>query len=172
MGTKILGFSIYESVIAIVFGLLATYFAVKVIEKMILKISLGEIVQSKNYSTGIFAGALLYCFLELTVISIYPSVQYLQQKLYLIKTLEIGFYLMAFLVFLLSFFASFLISAIALLTCTKIIFTSTKKIDEIKEIVSNNNLSLSVFLSFTLIGFTYFIKPSLGNLLKSMIGLL
>ncbi|MBT7610595.1 MAG: hypothetical protein HN576_12620 [Bacteriovoracaceae bacterium] len=50
------------------------------------------------------------------------------------------------------------------------IFLSTKNIDEINEIKENQNISIAIILAFTVISLTTFIRPSIANLLKSIVG--
>lgn len=168
MKGNILTFSIYESSISIIFGILALLLALKFIEKLIIKTSLKSIVEEKNTALAIFLGAVLFCFMNLTMISILPSVNYLQSKMYSIPILEFSFYLYAFLTFLVGFVFCFCLASAVLFLGTKVFFMSTRNIDEIGE-VKKNNVSISIVISFAIISLTLFIKPSLANLLKSII---
>lgn len=169
MKAKILSFSIYESSISIVFGLICLLMSLKFIEIFIIRTSLTEIVRKKNNAMAIFSGAVLYCFMSLTVLSILPSVNYLQTKLYNVPVLELSFYLYAFLVFLAGFAGTFFGTGIILFLCTQVFFISTQKIDEIEEIDKNKNTSIAIVLAFAMISLTSFIKPSLSNLMKSIV---
>lgn len=168
MKEKIFIFSLYESSISVIFGLLILLLSLKYIEKVILKSSLEEIVEKKNTAMAIFSGAILYCFMSLTMVSIVPSVNYLQAKIYEVPNLELSFYFFAFLVFIVGVFISFLIASSILFLSTRIFYASTKKIDEAKEIAANN-VSMSIILAFAMIAITNYIKPSIANLMKAAV---
>ena len=168
MKEKVFIFSLYESSVSVIFGLIILLISLKYIEKVILKTSLQEIVEKKNTAMAIFSGAILYSFMSLTMVSILPSVNYLQAKIYEVPNLEFSFYLFAFLVFVLGVVVCFLIASSILFLATRIFYTSTKKIDEAKEI-SENNVSMAIVLAFAMISITHYIKPSISNLMKAAV---
>lgn len=168
MKEKIFIFSLYESSISIIFGLILLLISLKFIERFILKTSLQEIIAKKNTAMAIFTGAILYCLMSLTMVSILPSVNYLQAKLYEVPNLELSFYLFAFLVFIAALVICFFLTSTILFLSTRIFYASTHSIDEAKE-VSNNNVSMAVVLAFAMISITHFIKPSIANLMKAAV---
>ena len=161
-------FSLYESSISIIFGLILLLTSFKFIEKVILKTSLQEIVEKKNTAMAIFTGAILYCFMSLTMVSILPSVSYLQAKIYEVPNLEFSFYIFAFLVFIIGLVICFFLTSAILFLATRVFYISTQKIDEAQEI-ANNNVSMAVVLAFAMIAITHYIKPSIANLMKAAV---
>lgn len=168
MKSNILIFSIYEGSISIIFSLIVLFCSLKFIEKFIIKSSLAKIVEHKNTAMAIFSGGILYCFMSLSMVSILPSVNYLQAKLYEIPNLELSFYFFAFLVFLAGMLFSFLLAASIMFLTTRIFYITTTQIDEAKEILENN-ISISIVLTFSMIAVTHYIKPSLSNFIKAAV---
>ncbi|MCR9206067.1 MAG: hypothetical protein NXH75_15900, partial [Halobacteriovoraceae bacterium] len=82
--------------------------------------------------------------------------------------LSFAFFSMAFLYFLAFFLISFISAVVILFLSSKIVMISTKEIDEIGEI-KEGNLSASLVLSFVMVSFTFYLKPSLEHFLSGVV---
>lgn len=168
MGTNVLQFTIYELLLSTLFGLLSIYLSQILICKIILKCEFGDLFQKDNIALSLFGGTLIVCFLILTRASILPSVTFLQYKASGPAGLDFAFYLQAFLYFLLFYIVSFLSAMVLLFLSSKIVTASTKEVDEVLE-VKKGNLSTALLISFVMISFTLYTKPSLEHFLSGVV---
>jgi len=168
MSSNILAFTLYELFLSTVFGLVSIYFCQLFMCKFILDCKINDIFERKNIPLAIFGGVIILCVLILTRTSILPSVSFLQIKASTPNGLDISFFLKAFLYFL-GFFLISLFSAFFLLfLSSKIIMFSTRDLDEMKEI-KEGNMAVALVLSFVMISFTFYAKPSLEHLLSGIV---
>ena len=168
MASNILQFTIYELFLSTVFGLLSIYFSQLLICKTIIKCQFAELFKKENMALAVFGGTLIVCFLILTRASILPSVTFLQYKASGPAGLDFAFYIQAFLYFLLFFFVSFFSAMVLLFLSSKIVTVSTKEVDEIAEI-KKGNLATALLISFVMISFTLYTKPSLEHFLSGVV---
>lgn len=168
MSLNILWFTIYELILSTVFGLLSLYLGQLFMCKFITMCGFTEIFERKNYPLAIFSGTLLFCILILTRTSILPSVSFLQIKASGPEGLSLLFFAKAFMYFLVFFVMSFFTAVFLLFLSSKIVMISTKNLDEIKEI-TEGNLSAALILSFVMVSFTFYLKPSLEHFLSGFV---
>lgn len=171
MAEKIFYFTIYETFLSVIFGLLSIFLGTIFIKRFLMKTTLVEIVNRKNIAEGIFFGAVLFCLLLLTRTSITPSVNYLQTLAIDTATLSFSFYSKAFLYFLLFYLFAFVVTFIILFLAVQGFMLATTDIDEFKEIKEGRS-SIAIILAFTLIGFTFYVRPSLEHLLSGFVGII
>lgn len=168
MANNILQFTIYELFLSTFFGLISIYLSQVLICKTILRCQFGDLFQKENMALSIFGGTLIVCFLILTRASILPSVTFLQYKASGPAGLDFAFYIQAFLYFLLFFAVSFLSAMVLLFMSSKIVTISTKDIDEVIEI-KKGNISTALLISFVMLSFTLYTKPSLEHFLSGVV---
>lgn len=168
MSGNILNFTIYEIVVSTLFGLFSIYLSNLFLRKLILKSSFVEIFQQKNIAAAIFAGTIIFCILLLTRTSIIPSVNFLQAQALDPAGLSMGFYAKAFMYFLVFFVVAFFAAMLLLFFSSRVFMIATKEIDEIKEI-QGGNISVSLLISFSMVAFSLYVKPSLEHFLTGVV---
>lgn len=168
MSGNILNFTIYEIIVSTIFGLFSIYLSNLFLRKVILKSSFVEIIQQKNIAAAIFAGTIIFCVLLLTRTSIIPSVNFLQAQALNPAAVTLGFYFKAFLYFLAFFVVAFFAAMSLLFFSSRVFMIATKEIDEIKEI-QGGNISVSLLISFSMVAFSLYVKPSLEHFLTGVV---
>jgi uncharacterized membrane protein YjfL (UPF0719 family) len=155
-------------VISTCFGLLSIFLSNLFLKKIIIQSNVFEAIKERNVATAVFSGTMIFCVLLLTRTSIVPSVNFLQASVVNPSGVDFVFYLKAFLYFLLFFFIAFSAAVFLLFCSSKIFVLSTKDIDEMKEI-ENGNLAMSILISFSMLAFSFYLKPSLEHFLSGII---
>lgn len=165
---NIVYFTIYEVVISTFFGLVSIYLSNLFLKKFIIGADVFDAIKSKNAAAAVFSGTMIFSVLLLTRTSIVPSVNFLQSSVVDPTGISFSFYFKAFLYFLLFFFIAFFAAVILLFCSSKIFVLSTKDIDEMREI-QEGNLAMSVLISFSMLAFSFYLKPSLEHFLAGII---
>lgn len=168
MSLNVLSFTIYELCLSTIFGLLSIYLGQLFMCRFITQCKFSTIFEKGNTPLAIFSGTLILCLLVLTRTSILPSVSFLQIKASGPEGLSFVFFIKAFLYFLVFFLISFLSAVFLLFLSSKIVMVSTTDLDEIGEI-KRGNLPVALLLSFVMVSFTFYLKPSLEHFLSGVV---
>lgn len=168
MDFRILFFASYETLLAIVFGLLTIYVVTKILENLLIHNDSGNALKDGNVATGLLAGTIVLCSLILVQPSILPSIHALQVMLAAQDTLEIPMFLISFCYFLVFYAITTILSILVLFLGIFIYFKISVHVDEIAEL-KNNNLAVAVILSIVILGLTLFIKPSVERFVSSLV---
>ncbi|GAB4407522.1 MAG: hypothetical protein OHK0053_34130 [Microscillaceae bacterium] len=168
MDTNLLIFTTYQLSLALVIGLLTVFITLRVLNHLVLRIKVLELIQSGNTALALFQGSLIFCVLMLVETSILPSVDALRAMVLAHQTIAFKMFMISFAYFILFYLAALVFSSLVILSSFYIFIYSTAKVDEIAEI-KKNNLSVSVLLSMVLISTTLFMRPAFSNLVQGLV---
>jgi hypothetical protein len=168
MDFRILFFAIYETLLAIIFGLITIYIVTRILENMFLRDAGGHALKEGNIAFGLVAGTIVLCSLILIQPSILPSIHALQVMLAGQETFEIPMFLISFCYFLVFYAITTILSILVLFLGIFIYFKVSRHVDEIAELKSNN-IAVAAMLSIVILGLTLFIKPSVERFVSSLV---
>lgn len=168
MNTKNIIFSIYDMSLSLIFGLLTIYIALKVIDKLVLKVNTLKMEKEGNISIALFKAVLIISTLLLIQTSVASSNSTLQTLVEAHNKITVKIFLVSFGYFLLFYSISLVFSVLLILISFYVYIRTTVNLDEIAEI-KKNNIAVSVSLSLVILGMTLFIRPSFDNLIKSFV---
>ncbi|HAS39332.1 MAG TPA: hypothetical protein DCS93_02580 [Microscillaceae bacterium] len=162
-------FSLYDTILSLIFGLVTIYISLRVIDKLVLRESTLKMVKEGNTSIAIFKGVLIICTLLLTYNSIESSGAALRTMVFNYGGNLTGkIFLISLGYFLLFYAISLVFSVLVILISFYVYIKATVDLDEIAEI-KKNNIAVSISLSLVIFGMTLFIRPSLDKLTQSFI---
>lgn len=168
MNNKII-FSLYDTSLSLIFGLLTIYIALRVIDKLVLRENTLKMVKEGNASIAIFKGVLIICTLLLAHNSVTSSSAALQAMVESHGNKLTGkIFMISFGYFLLFYVISLVFSVLIILISFYVYIKATVDLDEIAEI-KKNNIAVSISLSLVIFGMILFVRPSFDNLMKSFI---
>ena len=168
MDNKII-FSLYDTSLSLIFGLLTIYIALRVIDKLVLRENTLKMVKEGNASIAIFKGVLIICTLLLAHNSVTSSSAALQTMVFNYGGKLTGkIFMISFGYFLLFYVISLVFSVLIILISFYVYIKATVDLDEIAEI-KKNNIAVSISLSLVIFGMILFVRPSFDNLMKSFI---
>ncbi len=168
MDLRQLFFTSYETVLAVLFGLMTVFITVKVFDLILLRGDSEKTIKGGNVALGIFGGAVVISVLLLVQTSIDPAVSSLQVLVTGTAEITVFMVLKSLGFFLLFYVISTAISMILLFLATNFYMLATTKVDEITE-MKNGNIAVAVMLSCVILAMTLFIRPSVGRFLSSLV---
>ncbi|EAY29322.1 DUF350 domain-containing protein [Microscilla marina] len=168
MDTNRIIFSIYDVSLSLVFGLLTIYIALKVIDKLVLKVNTLKMVKEGNISIALFKAILIICTLLLIQTSIKSSNSALQTMAEAHNKITIKIFMISLGYFFLFYVISLTFSVLLILISFFVYIKATIDLDEIAEI-KKNNIAVSISLSLIIFGMTLFIRPAFHNLIGSFV---
>lgn len=168
MKSSLVLFTTYELLLALIFGLLTIYLSVRVLNKFIIKVDFFKLIREGNIAIAIFEGTLIVCALLLVENSILPAVDALRTMVLANDGFTFKMFLISFGYFLLFYVISLAFSLIILSISFYVFIKATADVDEMAEI-KNNNIAVSILVSFVMIGVTMFIRPSFDNFIASLV---
>ena len=158
----------YEIILSLVMGLFTIMITLILIQIVVIKKSLEEMLLSRNISIGIFLGSVVFGVLANVNGSIEPAVNLLQTKMMGQGGFSFSVFIGSLLQFFVFYIISFLITFFLLFATLKVGFSLTKRINEIEEITSGN-AAITIALAFYIIGFCYFVRPATKNFVGSLV---
>lgn len=168
MDTNRIIFSIYDVSLSLIFGLLTIYIALKVIDKLVLRVKTLKMVKEGNVSIALFKAILIICTLLLIQTSVQSSNSALQTMVEAHNKITLKIFMISLGYFFLFYAISLLFSVLLILISFYVYIKATVDIDEIAEI-KKNNIAVSISLSLIILGMTLFIRPAFNNLIGSFV---
>lgn len=168
MNQNLFIFSLYEVSLSLIFGLLTIYIALKIIDKLVLKVKTLEMIKQGNVAIAVFKGTLILCTLMLVQNSVFPSVDAFRAMASAHNTLNFTMFGISFGYFILFYSISLIFSILLILLTFFIYIKATTNVDEIAEI-NKNNLAVSFIISIIILGMTLFMRPAFNNLITSFV---
>lgn len=168
MDFRVLFFATYETVLAIIFGLITIGTVTKILEKMFIQNGSEHPLKDGNLAVGIVSGTIILCALLLIHPSILPSIHALKVMLAGQEAFHISMFFISFCYFLVFYAITTILSILVLFSGIFIYFKATRNVDEVAEI-QNNNFAVAAMLSLVILGLTLFIKPSVERFVSSLV---
>ncbi|MBT7609300.1 MAG: hypothetical protein HN576_06060 [Bacteriovoracaceae bacterium] len=166
---KVVFLTSYELIMSLIFAMVTIYFATKFMNKFVLSAPVEEFIKKRHKSGCLISASLICSVLYLVQGSIEHSTLALQSLMIAHKEFSIEILGIAFGYFIIFYIVTFLTSFILIFIISKIYRKMMEEIDFDDEIEKHDNLGLSLFLSFVLLGIVLFIDKPINHFLGSLV---
>jgi hypothetical protein len=166
---KVVLLTTYELSLSLIFAMVTIYFATKFMNKFVLSAPVEVFIKKRHKSGCLISASLICSVLYLVQGSIEHSTLALQSLMIAHNAFTVKILGIALSYFLVFYVVTFLTSFVLIFVISKIYRKMMEEIDFDDEIEMHDNLGLSLFLSFILLGIVLFIDKPINHFLGSLV---